>query len=101
RTETNHARGPGVPRLVLVVIQAEADDGWAQHLRLPSGDFLEHPQQRHGVLPASVVLDGGDEFPDTDLCRFGLDVGHLAISPHPASLCRVSLLLRLLSAGRL
>jgi hypothetical protein len=71
-TETDDTARTGMSRVVRVVISAEADDGRAPHLRLPPGGLLEKLQERLGVLPASLVLNSGNEAPDAYLGRLGL-----------------------------
>src|SRR2546425_11737015 len=74
-TEANDTDCAGMPRVVGVMIGAEADNGRAPHLRFPARGLLEKLQERFGVFPASVVLNSGDEVLDADLRRLGLGFG--------------------------
>src|SRR5271154_3083963 len=58
RREADNRHIALTPTLVLVVVTAEADDGWSPHLRLFPGRVLQQFHERLGVVALGRVFDG-------------------------------------------
>jgi hypothetical protein len=63
-----------VTTCVLVMVAPESDDAWTPHHWLLLGNSSHESNQRLGVIPLLLILDGSNVTLGTDFSRFGFEL---------------------------